>query len=150
MAISDFISPEVMRKLADASIEKGNVYRIEMDASNGITPKHLGEVSRHKYFIVLGFDNVGNVYGGVIMNSDINKFMPASLIPYQIPVQKVRYPFLRYDSYINCADIKEVDISKFSDWEFLGAMEEIDFDIICETVRKSPVVSKAMLQRFGL
>lgn len=48
MALSDFLSSEILKKLADASIEKGNVYRIEMDESNGITPKHSGDTSRHK------------------------------------------------------------------------------------------------------
>ncbi len=116
MALSDFLSSEILKKLADASIEKGNVYRIEMDESNGITPKHSGDTSRHKYFIVLGFDNAGNVYGGVIMNSEINKFTPSAIVQLQIPVQRVHYPFLKHDSYVNCADIKEVNISKFSEW----------------------------------
>ena len=150
MALSDFLSSEILKKLADASIEKGNVYRIEMDESNGITPKHSGDTSRHKYFIVLGFDNAGNVYGGVIMNSEINKFMPPAIVQLQIPVQRVRYPFLMHESYVNCAEIKEVNISKFSEWKYLGKIERIDFDIICEAVRKSPVVTKANLQRFGL
>ncbi len=150
MPFSDFLSPDMLKRLADASIEKGNVYRIEMDETNGITPKHPGDTSRHKYFIVLGFDNDGNVYGGVIMNSEINKFMPQAIVSLQIPIQRIRYPFLRHDSYVNCAEIKEVSISKFSEWSFLGKIERIDFDIICEAVRKSPVMTKASLQRFGL
>lgn len=84
------------------------------------------------------------------MNSEINKFMPPAIVQLQIPVQRVRYPFLMHDSYVNCAEIKEVNISKFSEWKYLGKIERIDFDIICEAVRKSPVVTKANLQRFGL
>lgn len=41
MALSDFLSSEILKKLADASIEKGNVYRIEMDESNGLRPSIL-------------------------------------------------------------------------------------------------------------
>lgn len=150
MALSDSLSLDMLKKLADASIEKGNVYRIEMDESNGVTQKNPEDASRYKYFIVLGFDNAGNVYGGVIMNSEINKFMPSAIVQLQIPVQRVHYPFLKHDSYVNCADIKEVNISKFSEWQYLGKVGSVDFDIICEAVRKSPVMTKANLQRFGL
>lgn len=150
MLLSDFLPQDILKKLADASIEKCNVYRIEMDESNGITPKHAEDTSRHKYFIVLGFDNAGNVYGGVIMNSEINKYMPSTLKPLQIPIQSFRYPFLKHDSYVNCADIKEVNISKFSAWQYLGKVDRADFNIICEAVRNSPVMTKANLQRFGL
>lgn len=120
MALSDFLSSEILKKLADASIEKGNVYRIEMDESNGITPKHSGDTSRHKYFIVLGFDNAGNVYGGVIMNSEINKFTPPAIVQLQIPVQRIRYPFLMHDSYVNCAEIKEVTYRNFRNGNILA------------------------------
>jgi len=42
-------------------IEIGSVYEIRMDRSNGITPKN-GYNDRIKYFVVLGFDNDGNVF----------------------------------------------------------------------------------------
>ena len=43
------------------TIEIGQIYRIKADESNGITPK-AGMLFRPKYFVVVGFDNQGNVY----------------------------------------------------------------------------------------
>lgn len=52
----------------------GDVHYVEMDESNGITPRD-GYNTRRKYFIILGFDNRGNAIGGVVINSKINTRM---------------------------------------------------------------------------
>lgn len=64
--------------LARQFINIGNVYRIKMNEKNGIKPKP-GDNSRNKYFIVLGIDHEGIVYGGVIINSKINPHIPMSI-----------------------------------------------------------------------
>lgn len=52
-------------------INVGDVYLLNLDPSNGITPKN-DDASRNKFFIVLGFDKEGNVIGGLVINSKIN------------------------------------------------------------------------------
>ena len=42
-------------ELAQSSINVGDVYLLNLDPSNGITPKN-DDASRNKFFIVLGFD----------------------------------------------------------------------------------------------
>ena len=64
-------------KLTQDSVKIGNVYLLNLDAVNGITPKD-GDVSRNKFFIVIGFDNKGNVIGGLVINSKINYNLPSS------------------------------------------------------------------------
>ena len=47
-----------------------------MGKANGITPQGDYE-TRRKFFIVLGFDDEGNVYGGVVVNSRLNSRLPS-------------------------------------------------------------------------
>ena len=54
------------------TIEIGQIYRIKADERNGITPKS-GMTFRPKFFVVMGFDNQGNIYGGVVFDSEINR-----------------------------------------------------------------------------
>ena len=55
----DLLNNDSIKSITQKSIEIGNVYRIQMDKSNGITPKP-GDTSRNKFFVVLGFDEEGN------------------------------------------------------------------------------------------
>lgn len=72
MKISDALNEEELSRLAAKTIKIGDVYEITMTEVNGIKPKR-GDKSRDKYFVVLGFDSNGIAYGGVIINSQINK-----------------------------------------------------------------------------
>lgn len=54
------------------TIAIGQIFRIKADESNDITPK-AGMLFRPKYFVVMGFDSQGNVYGGVVFDSEINR-----------------------------------------------------------------------------
>lgn len=70
-SIGDLLSNEDKDNLTRQSIEIGDVFLIAMNQKNGITPKN-GDDYRNKFFIVLGFDENGNAYGGVVINSNIN------------------------------------------------------------------------------
>ena len=76
--ISDFINEDDLSRLASHTVRVGDVYEITMTEANGIKPKK-GDSSRDKYFVVLGFDANGIAYGGVVINSMINKNLPAHL-----------------------------------------------------------------------
>ena len=67
MTILGDILEDVGDKLAQNNIKVGNVYLISLDQQSGITPKN-GDLTRDKFFIVLGFDNEGNVIGGLVIN----------------------------------------------------------------------------------
>ena len=51
-------------------VRLGDVYKIELSKADGIIPKN-GYDTRKKFFVVLGFDEQGNVYGGILFNSKI-------------------------------------------------------------------------------
>lgn len=148
MRFSEALSDSSLKKLADRSVRIGNVYFIPMDESNGVTPKD-GNQYRNKYFVVLGW-NDHEIYGGVIVNSKINQKIPEKLRIYHMPIKCDKYSFLRYDSFINCSELKEVPLSKFWTWKFVGYVIPSDVDIIVSTIKRSPIESPAHLKVFGL
>ena len=144
----DLLNNDSIKSITQKSIEIGNVYRIQMDKSNGITPKP-GDTSRNKFFVVLGFDEEGNIYGGVIINSNINQRVPDSVKDWQMPIKQSKYKFLDYDSFVDCSKLKCTSIDKFGKWQFIGTIQE-DIDLIIGTIKESPNETPEHLALFGL
>lgn len=149
MKFSDALSEEDLSRLAVRTVRIGDVYEMTMTELNGIKPK-ARDLSRNKYFIVLGFDTSGMAYGGVIINSDINRNLPAHLKMFHMPISHKKYPFLRYDSFVDCVRLKTAFPDKFDEWNYLGEIEEYDVELIISTVKESPAESVARLVQFGL
>ncbi len=147
--ISDFLNEEELSRLAFRTVNVGDVYEMTMTEANGIKPK-TGDLSRNKYFIVLGFDSNGIAYGGVIINSQINKNLPAHLKMFHMPIKQSKYPFLCYDSFVDCVRLKVAFPQKFNEWKFLGKIDEYDVELIIGTVKESPAESEERLVQFGL
>ena len=131
------------------SVKVGDVYEITMTEANGIKPKP-GDDSRDKYFVILGFDSEGVAYGGVIINSRINKNLPDYIKIYHMPIKQSKYPFLRYDSFVDCVQLKRVYPDKFNEWTYLGTIDEYDVALIIGTVKESPRESRGHLALYGL
>lgn len=137
-------------KLVQDNIKIGDVHYINLDGGNGITPKN-GDISRDKFFIVLGFDDKGNVIGGVVINSNINYNLPASITDYQLPVKVKQFPFLRYNSFINCSNLVIASRAKFSMSTYRGEVSDKDtLELIVGTVRESPMINKKQLKEFRI
>ena len=70
-------------KLAQDNLNVGDVHLLNLDQKNGITPK-AGDATRNKFFIILGFDNEGNVIlteGLVLQEKTIwKKFLERDII----------------------------------------------------------------------
>ena len=147
--ISDALTPDELSRLASGTVKVGDVYEMSMTEANGIKPKN-GDDSRNKYFIVLGFDKYGIAYGGVIINSRINKNLPAHLKMYHMPLRQEKYPFLRYDSFVDCVRLKTASPQKFNEWSYLGEIDDYDVRLIIGTIKESPAESERHLAQFGL
>lgn len=145
----DLLNNDSIKSITQKSIEIGNVYRIQMDKSNGITPKP-GDTSRNKFFVVLGFDEEGNIYGGVIINSNINQRVPDSVKDWQMPIKQSKYKFLDYDSFVDCSKLKCTSIDKFGKWQFIGTILQEDIELIIGTIKESPNETPEHLALFGL
>ncbi len=149
MKISDALNDEELLRLARQTVGIGDVYRMKMTETNGIKLKD-GADSRNKYFVVLGFDNKGIAYGGVIINSKINQNLPAHLKMYHMPLLKAKYEFLDHNSFVDCVSLKRAFPEKFSQWQYLGKIDEYDVELIIGTIKESPRENVAHLALYGL
>ena len=141
---------EMADKLTQDNINIGDVHLLNLDQNNGITPKN-GYATRNKFFIVLGFDNEGNVIGGLVINSKINPNLPTSVTDYQLPVTVEQFPFLEHDSFINCSKIIVAKRYKFNKTTYRGEISDVGMmELIINTVKESPTVSKKQLKLFGI
>lgn len=147
--LTDILGEDADR-LAQHSISIGDVHLISLDERNGITPKD-GDTSRDKFFIVLGFDGNGNVIGGLVINSRINKNLPSVITDYHLPVTVRQCPFLSHNSFINCSLLVRAGINKFSSRTYRGEISDKELmRQIIETVKESPTVSRMSLKEFGI
>ena len=138
-----------IRELMKNAVSVGDVYLLRMTEADGVTPKDGGN-SRNKFFVVLGFDNKGNIYGGVVVNSSINQRMPQSITDCYMPISCKKYPFLQHDSFVNCANLKTKPMEGFIGAKRLGVIEDDDIVLIKATVVNSPNEKRARLKQFGL
>lgn len=141
---------DIADKLTQDSINIGDVHLLNLDQNNGITPKN-GDATRNKFFIVLGFDNEGNVIGGLVINSKINYNLPPSVTDYQLPVTVEQFPFLEHNSFINCSKIIVAKKNKFNKTTYRGEISDTEMmELIINTVKESPTVNKMQLKEFGI
>ena len=136
-------------KLAQSNISVGDVFRINMGRDTGIIPK-AGDESRHKFFIILGFDENGNAYGGVIINSRINSKIPYEAQMLHMPISKDKYDFLSHNSFVDCSELMAVQKAKVATWRYLGHIGDDDVELITETIKSSPFESEARLAQYGI
>ena len=148
--LGDMVLGDMADKLTQNSINIGDVHLLNLDQNNGITPKS-GDTTRNKFFIVLGFDNEGNVIGGLVINSKINYKLPPSVTDYQLPVSVEQFPFLEHNSFINCSKIIVAKRSKFNKTTYRGEISDTEMmKLIINTVKESPTVNKMQLKEFGI
>lgn len=147
--LSDFLDNDSVKNIARSTIKIGDVFRIKMNRQNGIIPKK-GDESRNKFFIVLGFDSDGNIYGGVIINSNINQRVPQSIKDWQMPIKCSKYAFLEHDSFVDCSKLKCASADKFDTWQYLGFIALEDVRLIIGTIKESPNETPERLAMFGL
>lgn len=149
MNIGEIISDELRAQLFRRHIEIGNVFKVPLDESNGITPKG-GMSFRPKFFIILGIDNNGDVYGGVVVNSTINKNVQQGRRDWHYPIDNDKYDFLDHNSFVDCTSIKVVPFEKLQSGYFAGQIDNDDLSLIIGAVKDSGFISKAELKRFNI
>lgn len=150
MTIFGDLLGDMADELTQNSINIGDVHLLNLDQKNGITPKS-GNTTRNKFFIVLGFDNEGNVIGGLVINSKINYKLPPSVTDYQLPVSVEQFPFLEHNSFINCSKIIVAKRSKFNKTTYRGEISDTEMmELIINTIKESPTVNKMQLKEFGI
>lgn len=140
---------KVLHDLTRKTVSVGDVFLVELDSRDGITPKD-GAATRHKYFVVLGIDDEGNAYGGVIINSRINQRMDQVVKDYHMPIKCSKYPFLAHDSFVDCLMLKTTPLAKLAAGSYKGRLDDDDTELIIGTLKGSPREKTARLRRFGI
>lgn len=144
------ILADIGNKLTQDNIKIGNVYLLNLNENNGITPKD-GDSTRNKFFIVLGFDNDGNVIGGLVINSNINNKLPSTITDYQLPITVEQCPFLNHNSFINCSKIIIANRRKITTQSYRGEISDPELmKLIFDTVKESPTINQKQLETFGI
>lgn len=137
-------------KLMRSNINIGDVHLLKLDTTNGITPKN-GYYTRNKFFIVLGFDDKGNLIGGLVINSKINYNLPPEVTDYQLPITAKQCPFLQHNSFVNCSKIIVAPRSLFNKDTYRGEISDDELmELIIDTIKESPTISKKQLRDFGI
>lgn len=131
------------------TVKVGNVYRLNLDRKSGIIPKP-GDLTRNKFFVVLGFDADGNIYGGVIFNSGINPNISTLHKMYHMPIKADDYNFLDHDSFVDCLTLITASPEEFVAGSYLGDMTQDHMDLIIDTVKESPLITQQTLIDYGI
>lgn len=146
--LGDLLGDEANRLMSN-SANVGDVFYLELDSRDGITPK-LGD-TRNKFFIVLGFNAQGDVIGGLVINSHINYNLPSSITDYQMPISKEQCPFLLHDSFVNCSHLITANKNKFKHDSYRGHIDDEELmGQIVGAVKESPTANPRMLREFGI
>lgn len=144
-----FIPDDKLERLTSETVSIGDVFLVKMNQADGIIPKG-NDLSRDKFFVVLGFDDDGNVFGGVIVNSRINPHLPQRIADFHMPIKCKKYSFLKYDSFVDCLMLKTASLEKLAKSKLVGKIDGEDIDLIIGTVISSPQEKRIRLKRFGL
>ena len=137
-------------KMESRTVEIGQIYRIKADERNEITPKG-GMSFRPKFFVIVGFDDQGNIYGGVVFDSEINRdYISHEFEDFFLPISKSKYPFLSHDSYIDCRKMKPSRLESLLEGDYCGNILEDDFSNIVKLLKISPMETYVRLCAYGL
>ncbi len=127
----------------------GSVHYVALDRANGIVPKD-GYSSRNKFFVILGWDDQGNAYGGVVFNSRVNLKLPYNIQLYHYPIRKSAYSFLTHDSFIDCTSLMRVCGSQLTSATFRGALSQEHLEYVLGAVRESGTIPAIKLRMYGI
>lgn len=138
--------------LKTMQVKKGCVFRMVLYPEEGVVPKEVGQESRTKYFVILGYDPEGNYIGASLINSEINQKLGPKIAPYQLCIFPEKYDFLDgKPRYIDCYSIKSIPKQRImNEGTYIGYIETEDFDRVCELLQGSPAVDTRTLQQYGL
>lgn len=143
---------DLSSQLKGISIQPGSVFKMTLFPKDGITIKNEGDVSRTKYFVVIGKDEDSILVGSLLINSDVNINMIHAIAPYQHCIYPKDYSFLgnKY-RYIDCYRIKELQFDQIIEsGEYIGAISKVDMDRAIDLANASPVNKPLTLKKFGV
>lgn len=152
--IKDLLGGDSLSNLVSSAVLEGAVYRMNLGVEEKIIPK-AGDISRNKFFVVVGSDNEGNAFGFFVIDTKINENIPKVRQERHYKLESSKYSFLEgVDRYVDCSDFKKIDKLKFSNKfdasKHKGIIDADDLNKIKELAITYRNAKKKMLKRFGL
>lgn len=140
------------KALKTLSLKRGSVFKMELGPKDGVTPKNKEDVSRTKYFIVMGVDNGRVMVCSVLINSQINPKLFNIIGEYQHLINSSDYKFLNgKDRYIDCTKLIELQYNRVLDnAEYIGIVSEDLIKEIIDLLHKSPFIKPRVIREYNL
>jgi len=144
------MSAKAKTSTSSQTIEVGDIFKIEADEENGITPP-LGRLTWYKHFVVMGKSDDGSLFGCVIFDSSINReHVSPGYEEFFIPVPKGKYSFIDHDSYIECLKLKPATVGKLRKGKAEGKLLPEDLAKALELVKLSPRNGPMLLSLYNI
>jgi len=144
------MSTNTKTSASSSEIEVGDIFKIEADEENGISPP-FGRLTWYKHFVVMGKSDDGCLFGCVIFDSSINRdYVGPGDDEFFIPVPKGKYSFIDHDSYIECLKLKSATVSKLRKGKAEGRLLPDDLAKALELVKLSPRNGPMVLRMYNI
>lgn len=152
--LADFLPKDVVADVVTSVVEEGDVFRMKLDAREGIVGKN-GAESRNKYFIIIGHDSQGNALGFFVVATVVNPCLPLARREKHLKLAAAKYAFLGgVDRYVNCSDFKIIQKERFVElFSADKAKSKIEAEDIARIKQEAVTyknANKIRLKRFGL
>lgn len=132
------------------AIEVGNIYKIEANEENKITPPK-GRIVWYKHFVVMGKAQDGSVYGCVVFDSAINReYVEPGEEDFYLPIREGSYPFVDHDSYLECLELKPATAEKLLAGKAEGRLNANDLEAALKLIKMSRRHSYIQLKIYGI
>lgn len=149
-SLKDCIPQETLKALKSATVEVGNIYKIEADERNGITPPP-GRKTWYKHFAVMGIASDGSLMGCVVFDSDMNRdFLEPGYEDFYIPIKKGKYSFIDHDSYLECMKLKPATLANIRHGKAEGRLTEEDLQKALELTKMSNRNNNIVLSMYNI
>jgi len=154
-SIADLLAGNVRESLICAHADEGSVFRMHLGKEEKVRGKKPGDDGRNKYFVTLGQDSEGEMIGLVLIDSEINAFLPQCRKDAHLKVSASKYGFLDgKDRFVDCSDFKMMRRERFSAMfnasSMKGHIDKEDMARIRSAVASYEDASPKLLKRFGL
>lgn len=154
-SIADRLSGKQKERLITSSLSEGEVFRMHLGDEENVKGKNSGDDGRNKYFIIIGHDSEGNAIGFVLIDTQINPYLPDKRKDMHYPLSAKKYTFLEgINRFVDCSDFKIISNKKFTELfgkdSLKGRIQADDLSYIKTAVAEYEDASPKLLKRFGL
>lgn len=151
----DFLSEKNLERLILSTVSEGDVFRMHLGEEENVKGKDKNDDGRNKYFVLLGQDSEGNALGFVLIDTEINPYLPQRRKDLHYTLLASKYLFLKgKNRFVDCSDFKIISHKRFTELfgadKSKGKIEADDLSYIKEAVASYEDASPKLLKRFGL